>query len=128
MSIPRLAIQGMSVSGAEVPEQSVVGRPTRVGLDAVRVEQKLLEPDTRSVPSCSSHGTGPSLRRGGPPALPRPGHGQDSAQSGEEVVLGDRCAGAIAGPDERLVSEHLSEGIGRESEPPRLIDLTGVCE
>src|ERR1700676_784291 len=47
-------------------------------------------------------------------------------EPGEQVVLGYRCAGRVAGPDEAFAAESLRRDLGRDLAEPGLADLAGV--
>src|SRR5215510_2674145 len=69
-----------------------------------------------SIPGRST----PDKRRG----RARPG----SPQPGEQVVLGDRGSGGIAGPDEALPAERGLGDVLRDLAEPRILYLAGVGE
>jgi glycogen synthase len=61
-----------------------------------------------------------------PPPSGRPGLG--GTETGEEVMFGEGSAGAVPGPDEVLLAEHVLGDLGRDPAEPGFLDLAGVRE
>src|SRR5438105_10348925 len=95
-------------------------------------------PDPAAAARLAGVRTGPRTRssiiRASPKADPQPRQSRANArlrarwltQSGEEVVLRRRRTGGVHGSDEGLPAEDQPEGLRREPQPPRLVQLAGV--